>query len=82
MANKTMRAKTGLIVSDKTDKTVTVVIARSKEHPIYKKKYSVSKKYQAHDEKNEYKTGELVEIIECRPISRNKNFKVVRKIEK
>ncbi len=78
MENK--RIKTGVITGDKMDKTVVVQIDRVKEHPIYKKKYAMSKKYKAHDEKNEYKIGDIVEISETRPISKDKKFEVVRKI--
>lgn len=74
------KVKTGVIVSDKMDKTVVVRIDRVKEHPIYKKKFTISKKYKAHDEKNEYKVGDQVEITETRPLSRDKKYEVVRKI--
>ena len=82
MSNQSIKTKIGKVVSDKMDKTVTVVIERVKEHPIYKKKFAVSKKYKAHDEKNEYKTDDLVEITQCKPVSRDKKYKVLRKIEK
>ena len=67
----------GVIVSDKMDKTVVVSVTRFVKHPKYEKYYKVSKKYKAHDEENKHKTGEQVEIIETRPISRDKKFKVV-----
>ncbi len=66
----------GIIVSDKMDKTVTVLVNRYKQHPKYKKRYKVSKKYKAHDEKNKFKTGDKVIIQETRPISRDKKWKV------
>ena len=67
----------GVVVSDKMDKTVVVSISRFVKHPLYGKFYKVSKKYKAHDEDNNYKTGDKVEIIETRPISKDKRFKVV-----
>jgi small subunit ribosomal protein S17 len=60
------------------DKTVVVLVDRYKEHPKYKKRYKVSKKYQAHDEKNEYKIGDKVIIQESRPISKEKRWRVVK----
>ena len=71
----------GKVTSDKMNKTIVVEIKRTVTHPIYKKKYTVSKKYKVHDEKNEYKTGDLVEITQTRPVSKDKKWKVVRKIE-
>jgi len=70
----------GVIVSDKMDKTVVVLVNRYKEHPKYKKRYKVSKKYKADDQKNEYKIGDKVIIQETRPISRDKKWKVIKKI--
>ncbi len=70
----------GEIVSDAMDKTVVVLVNRYKKHPKYKKYISVSKKYKAHDEKNEYKKGDKVVIEECRPISKDKHFRVAEKI--
>ena len=70
----------GTVVSDKMDKTVTVAVARVKEHPIYRKKYKVTVKFKAHDEKNSYKAGDLVELVETRPLSRTKRWEVARKI--
>lgn len=67
----------GVVVSDKMDKTVVVSVSRFIKHPLYGKFYKVSKKYKAHDEENKYKTGDKVEIIETRPISKDKKFKVV-----
>jgi small subunit ribosomal protein S17 len=61
------------------DKTVVVVVKRSVTHPLYKKKYTVSKKYKAHDEKNEYKVGDFVEIEQVSPISKEKKWRVVGK---
>lgn len=71
----------GTIVSDKADKTVVVRVAADKEHPVYRKKYAFTQKYQAHDETNQYKVGDLVEISETRPLSKTKRWVVDRKIE-
>ena len=67
----------GIVVSDKMSKTVVVSVSRFVKHPLYGKFYKVSKKYKAHDEENKYKTGDKVEIVETRPISKDKKFKVV-----
>ncbi|MBY0376865.1 30S ribosomal protein S17 [Patescibacteria group bacterium] len=77
---KEMKGRTlsGVVVSDKMDKTVVVSVTRFIKHPKYGKYYQVSKKYKAHDEDNTYKTGDKVEIIETRPISKFKKFKVVK----
>ena len=69
----------GVVVSDKMDKTVIVSVSRFVKHPLYGKFYKVSKKYKAHDEENKYKVGDKVEIVETRPISKDKHFKVVNK---
>ena len=69
----------GTVVSDAMDKTVVVEVGRSVQHPKYKKFYTISKKYHAHDEENKYKIGDTVEIVETRPISKKKSFKVVYK---
>jgi small subunit ribosomal protein S17 len=66
----------GVVVSDKMDKTVVVSVSRFVKHPLYGKFYKISKKYKAHDEGNIYKIGDKVEIIETRPISKDKRFKV------
>jgi small subunit ribosomal protein S17 len=71
------RKKVGTVVSDKMDKTVVVEIVTLKTHPIYRKKYKSSKKYKAHDEENSFKIGDKVTIVECRPLSRDKRWKVV-----
>lgn len=67
----------GVVVSDKMDKTVVVSITRFVEHKKYKKRLKISKKYKAHDETNSKKVGDKVEIIETRPISKDKKFKIV-----
>lgn len=69
----------GKVVSDKMDKTVVVSVSRFIKHPLYGKFYKVSKKYKAHDEENKSKTGDSVEIIEVRPMSKDKRFKVLSK---
>lgn len=71
---------TGTIVSDKMQKTVIVKVERIKEHPKYKRKYKTHKKYKAHAESGEYKTGDKVIIEECRPISKDKKWRVIKKI--
>jgi small subunit ribosomal protein S17 len=75
------KVKIGTVISDKMDKTVVVRIDRVKAHPIYKKKFVVSNNLKAHDEKNEYKTNDLVEIQETKPISKDKKFVVTRKVK-
>lgn len=71
------RVLEGNIVSDKMDKTVTVLVERRFMHPVYKKYVRKSDKYAAHDEANAYKTGDRVVIEECRPLSKNKRWQVV-----
>ncbi|MBI4692127.1 MAG: 30S ribosomal protein S17 [Candidatus Terrybacteria bacterium] len=70
----------GMVVSDVMDKTIVVLVDRYVRHPKYKKYIKKRKKYKAHDEKNEYKKGDRVIIQECRPISKDKHFKVIEKI--
>ena len=69
----------GVVVSNKMQKTITVSVSRFIKHPLYGKFYKVSKKYKVHDEENKYKTGDKVEIVETRPISKDKRFKVINK---
>jgi len=76
------RSETGRVVSDKMDKTVTVLVERRVKHPIYGKVVTRSKKYAAHDETNDCHTGDLVQIEECRPMSRNKTWRVTRVVER
>lgn len=78
MANKIL---IGEVVSDKMNKTIVVKTAVVKRHRKYRKQYKVFKKYKAHDETNEYKTGDIVEIRESKPISREKKWVVIRKIK-
>ena len=71
------RVLQGVVVSDKGDKTVTVLVERRVMHPLYKKFIKRSKRYHAHDEANSFKAGDLVRIRECRPISKTKTWEVV-----
>ena len=71
------RIMQGVVVSDKMDKSVVVNVERRTQHPLYKKFIRRSKKYVAHDEDNACKEGDVVQIQECRPISKSKNWEVV-----
>ena len=79
MAAKTL---TGVVTSDVADKTITVTVTSRETHPIYGKQYTVSRKYAAHDEKNEAKKGDLVTIVAIRPVSKRKNFTLDKVLEK
>ena len=68
---------TGIIVSDKPNKTVTVLVERKYQHPILRKVVKVKKKYNAHDENNKFKNGDKVSIVESKPFSKNKKFEVI-----
>jgi small subunit ribosomal protein S17 len=72
---------TGVVVSDKPNKTVTVLVERKYAHPVLKKVVRVKKKYNAHDENNKFKTGDKVSIIESRPYSKNKKFEVMENVK-
>lgn len=72
----------GLVVSDKMEKTVVVLVTSKKKHPIYGKYITFTKKYKAHDEKNDARVGDTVEIIETRPLSKDKYFRVLRIVER
>jgi small subunit ribosomal protein S17 len=76
------RSLTGRVVSDKMDKTVTVLVQRRVTHPLYGKIITRSKKYHAHDEANDCKEGDLVTIEECRPISKTKTWRVAKLVER
>ena len=67
----------GIVVSDKPNKTITVLVERKYQHPILKKIIRVRKKYNAHDENNKFKNGDKVSIIESKPFSKNKKFQVM-----
>ena len=73
---------TGRVVSDKMDKTVTVMVETQKKHGLYGKRVKYSKKYKAHDELNEAKIGDVVRIMETRPLSATKRFRVLEIVEK
>jgi small subunit ribosomal protein S17 len=79
-----MAAKTiiGIVASNKADKTIIVSVATRKTHPVYRKQYTISKKFMAHDEKNEAQVGDKVEIVETRPMSARKHYKLQRIVEK
>jgi small subunit ribosomal protein S17 len=79
---KNTRTLVGRVVSDKRSKTVTVLIERRVTHELYGKIVGRSRKYHAHDEKSEYKTGDVVEIAESRPISKTKSWVVTRLVQK
>ena len=72
---------TGTVISNKMQKTVVVRVERLKQHPKYKRRFRVHKKYKAHDEKGEYKVGDKVIIEECRPISKDKRWRVIKKVD-
>ena len=75
----TKRILQGEVISNKNDKTIVVKVQRRFRHPFYGKVISRSKKYHAHDENNKFKEGEIIQIIECNPISKKKKWKVVEK---
>lgn len=75
------RKLTGIVTSDVQDKTITVAVSRSVTHPVYGKRYSVTKKFAVHDEKNEAHVGDKVEITETRPISKRKTFTLTKVVE-
>ena len=70
----------GIVVSDKPNKTITVLVERKFQHPLLKKVVKSKKKYNAHDEKNQFKTGDKVKIQESKPYSKNKKFEVIGEI--
>ena len=80
--NESKQELVGKVVSDKTDKTITVLVETHKRHPLYGKRVKYSKKYAAHDEKNEAKIGDTVRIRMTKPISKTKRYELVSVIEK
>ena len=82
MTEKNLRTETGLVVSSKRDKTITVMVERKVKHPLYKKILRRSSKLQAHDQDNACVEGDLVTIQECRPISKTKSWNLLRVEEK
>jgi small subunit ribosomal protein S17 len=73
---KKLATKKGKVVSDSMDKTIVVAVQSLKTHPKYLKKYLSTKKYKIHDEENKHKVGDVVEFVQCRPISKDKNHKL------
>ena len=76
------KIRIGRVVSDKSEKTVTVQVERRFAHPLYGKQVAKTKRYQAHDEHNEYKVGDLVRMVETRPLSKTKRWRVAELIER
>jgi small subunit ribosomal protein S17 len=79
---KARKTRTGFVVSDKMQKTVVVLIERRVPHPVYGKMVTRSKKFKAHDEENSAKVGDLVRIMETRPLSKDKRWRVVEIVER
>ena len=82
MERNLRKTRVGIVVSDKMDKTIVVAIEDRVAHPLYKKIVKRTVKFKAHDEKNECGVGDRVEIMECRPLSKDKNWRLVRVVEK
>lgn len=82
MERNLRKERVGLVTSDKMDKTITVSIERKVKHPIYGKFVKTTKKFKAHDEKNDAKTGDTVRISETRPLSKTKRWRVVEVLER
>ena len=76
-----LKLQSGVVVSNNMDKSIIVKIDRKIKHPIYKKTIKRSKKYIAHDEKNECQIGDLVQIAECRPLSKRKRFRLYKRLQ-
>ena len=79
---KDRKVMTGIVTSDKMDKTITVSVETIKQHPLYKKTIKTSKKFKSHDEANEAKVGDLVKIMETRPLSKDKRWRLVEIVRK
>jgi small subunit ribosomal protein S17 len=77
--NPIKRTFQGIVVSNKMDKTAVVRVDRIKVHPKYKKRYKVSRRFKVHDPENKCKVGDKVAIVECRPLSREKRWKIIEK---
>ncbi len=75
--NKTKPTREGIVVSDRMDKTVVVLVERTTRHPLYGKVLRRGTRYKAHDERNECRVGDVVRIMECRPLSKEKSWRVV-----
>jgi len=80
-STKHVRRFTGTVTSDRMAKTITVLVERTKIHPLYHKRYTTSTKYPVHDETGTYHIGDVVEFVECRPISKRKRWRVVKKVK-
>ena len=76
------KTRVGIVVSDKMDKTITIAIERKVSHPIYKKYFKKTTKLMAHDEKSESRVGDKVKVMETRPLSKNKRWRMVEIVEK
>lgn len=81
MERSNRKTMVGIVVSDKMDKTVVIAIENYEQHPVYKKIVKRTKKYKAHDEENACKVGDKVKIMETRPLSKEKNWRVVQILE-
>ena len=82
MERNSRKVYVGKVVSDKCDKTITVMVETYRKHPLYGKRVKYSKKFTAHDELNQAKAGDIVEIMETRPLSATKHFRVVEVVKK
>lgn len=82
MERKLRKERTGIVTSDKMEKTITVSIERKVKHPIYGKFVKQTKKFKAHDEKNDAKVGDTVRIMEVRPLSKTKRWRLVEVVER
>lgn len=82
LVRATRRVLRGLVTSAKMDKTIVITVTSLKQHPLYKRTMKRSKKFKAHDENNECGTGDSVEIMECRPLSKEKSWRLIRIVEK
>ena len=82
MERNSRKERVGIVVSNKMDKTIVVAVVNKYKHPLYKKTVSTTKKYKAHDEKNECKVGDTVRIVETRPLSKDKYFRVQEIVER
>ena len=82
MERNTRKVYVGKVVSDKEDKTIKVLVVAYRNHPLYGKRVEYSKKFTAHDENNEAKVGDLVKIMETRPLSKTKKFRLVEIVER
>lgn len=82
MERSNRKVRAGIVVGDKMDKTVSIAVENYIRHPLYNKARSVTKKYKAHDEQNECRVGDKVKIMETRPLSKDKRWRVIEIVEK